>query len=56
MSPCAWRKWKNSVLVDSHGDYRLRAKVVAHRLKVHYIDANAISEKKIGKTIRKRRI
>ena len=45
MSPCARRKWKNGVLVDSHGDYRLRAKVVAKSLNVHYIDANAITEK-----------
>ena len=45
MSPVVRRNWKNGVLVDTHGDYRLRAKIVAESLKVHYIDGNAITEK-----------
>ena len=45
MSPCVRRKWKNGVLVDTHGDYRLRAKVVADSLKINYIDGNGITEK-----------
>jgi pectinesterase len=45
MSPVVRRKWKNGALVDTHGDYRLRAKIVADSLKVHYIDGNAITEK-----------
>ena len=45
MSPVVRRNWKNGVLVDTHGDYRKSAKNVADKLKVNYIDANAITEK-----------
>ena len=45
MSPVVRRKWKDGKLVDTHGDYRKSAKTVADNLKVHYIDANAITEK-----------
>ena len=45
MSPVVRRNWKNGILVDTHGDYRKSAKNVADKLKVNYIDANAITEK-----------
>ena len=45
MSPVVRRKWSNGKLVDTHGDYRLSAKNVATAMNVHYVDANAITEK-----------
>ena len=47
MSPVSRRWWKNGVLVDSFGGYREGAKNVASQLKVHYVDANAITTKLI---------
>ena len=48
MSPVSRRWWKNGVLVDSFGGYREGAKNVASQLKVHYVDANAITTKLIN--------
>ena len=45
MSPVVRRSWKNGVLTDTHGDYRYSAKNVATAMKVHFVDANAITEK-----------
>ena len=45
MSPVVRRNWKNGQLVDTHGDYRKSAKNVATAMNVHYVDANAITEK-----------
>ena len=45
MSPVVRRSWKKGVLTDTHGDYRYSAKNVATAMKVHFVDANAITEK-----------
>ncbi len=45
MSPVVRCSWKNGVLVDTHGGYRLSAKNVATKYKVNYVDANALTEK-----------
>jgi pectinesterase len=45
LSPVVRRKWKNGVLVDTHGEYRYTARNVATNLKVKFIDANSITEK-----------
>jgi len=45
LSPVVRRKWKNGVLVDTHGEYRYTARNVATKLKVKFIDANSITEK-----------
>ena len=48
MSPVSRRWWKNGKLVDSFGGYREGAKNVATKLKVHYVDANAITTELIN--------